>query len=346
VDVNFTVEEKPTGAVLVGAGFSTVDKLILQGSITQANVFGSGKFLSAQLNTGQVNKVASLSYVNPYYTVDGVSQGFDLYKRVIDASKLSIGPYKTDSLGGGLKFGYPLTENLGLSLGVNLEDVQLDTFENSPLSYLTFVNQFGNHYRYGALSAGISRDVRDSAIQPTSGSLTRASTEFAGGDLEYYRVGFQHQWYFPLSRTYTLNLNADLGYAGGLGGKPVPFFKNFYAGGPGSVRGFKPYTLGPQDVNGNVLGGTTKIVGSAEVLFPVPGAGQDKSLRLTAFVDTGWVYADGEKIDLGELRYAAGLGLAWTSPFGPLRISVAYPLNEKPGIDRVQRVQFTFGNVF
>jgi outer membrane protein insertion porin family len=149
-----------------------------------------------------------------------------------------------------------------------------------------------------------------------------------------------------LSRTVTLALNSDLGYAKGFGEKPVPFFKNYYVGGPGTVRGFRPYSLGPQDPDGNSLGGTRKVVANAEVLFPVPGAQQDRSLRLAAFLDAGQVFGGGEKFSISDLRYTTGLALAWTSPFGPLKLSIGHPLNEKKGFDRVQRLQFTFGSVF
>jgi len=346
VDVAYTVEEKPTGAVLLGAGFSSVEKLIVSGSVAQQNVFGSGKSISVNVNSGRVNQQYAISYLNPYYTIDGVSQGFDLYKRDTDASTLSVGAYVTKTLGGGLRFGYPLSENEALNFGVSAESVKLETFSNSPLSYLSFVSQFGNQYAYGAGTVGIASDTRDSAIQTTRGAVSRTALEIAGGDIQYYRVNVSYQWYYPLSRTMTLLLNGDAGYAHGIGDKPVPFFKNYYAGGPGSVRGFRPFSLGPQDALGNSLGGSRKIVGSAEVLFPVPGAQQDKSLRLATFLDFGQVFGPGEKFSFGDVRYAVGVALAWTSPFGPLKLSLAHPLNDKPGFDRVQRLQFTFGQAF
>jgi outer membrane protein insertion porin family len=346
VDVNFTVEEKPTGAILFGAGFSTTEKLVLSGSVTQQNVFGSGKSITVNINSGKVNTVYGLSYLNPYYTIDGVSQGFDIYKRDTDASTLSIGAYVTRTLGGGVRFGYPLSETESLSFGVTAESVKLETFTNSPFSYITFVNQFGNDYRYVSGTVGISSDTRDSAIQTTRGSTSRTSFEVAGGDLQYYRLNVSYQWFRPLSRLLTLALNSDLGYARGFGDKPVPFFKNYYVGGPGSVRGFRPFSLGPQDPDRNSLGGTRKVVANAEVLFPVPGATQDKSLRLAAFLDAGQVFGQGEKFSFGDLRYSTGLALAWTSPFGPLKLSIAHPLNEEKGFDRVQRLQFTFGTAF
>jgi outer membrane protein insertion porin family len=346
VDVNFTVEEKPTGAILLGAGYSSVDRFVVSGSVSQANVFGSGKFISVQANSGRVNQVYALSYLNPYLTVDGVSQGFDIYKRDTDASTLSVGAYVTKSLGGGVKFGYPIAENVNVSFGLNAEHVKLQTFSNSPRSYLGFVNQFGSKYSYGAGTVGIARDLRDSAILTTEGTLSAASLELAGGDLQYYRLNLQHQWFRPLTRTVTLALQADVGYAHGTGGKPVPFFKNYFAGGPGSVRGYRPFSLGPQDAIGSSLGGTRKVVGNAEILFPIPGAQQDKSLRLAAFIDAGQVYGGGEKLALSELRYSTGVALAWNSPFGPLRLSLAQPLKERKGFDRVQRLQFTFGTGF
>jgi outer membrane protein insertion porin family len=345
VDVVYTVKERPTGAFLFGIGFSSVERFAISTSIRQANAFGTGKFISANINTGEVNTVYALSYNNPYYTVDGVSQGFDVYKRETDASSLAVGPYSTDALGGGVKFGYPVSETSLVDMGFNLESVELTTFANSPLQYLNFTSQFGNEYRYGALTTGWQRDTRDSILVPTAGTFMRAGIELAGGDLRYYRLGYQHQWFYPLTRSYTLLLRADLGYAHGIDDRPVPFFKAYFAGGPDTVRGYRPFSLGPRDINNNAIGGNTKVVGSAEFLFPMPGATAEQSLRLAAFVDGGQVYAENAKVDFGELRYAAGIGLQWLSPFGPLRLSIAHPLNAKDG-DEAQRLQFTFGTGF
>ena len=346
VDVNFTVEEKPTGSLLLGAGFSTVDKITLSGAISQGNVFGSGKYVSMQVNSGKVNRVYSLSYLNPYFTVDGVSQGFDVYHRRVNSSSLSVGGYTTNTTGGGVKFGYPLSENDAVNFGLNAESVKLGVTDSSPLSYRTFATIFGTTYTYGTASVGWGRDRRNSAIQPSNGSLTQAGVEVAGGDLQYYRANVKEQWFYPLSRSTTLILNGEFGYVHGLSGKTVPFFKNFYAGGPGSVRGYRAFSLGPQDTETNVLGGTRKITSSAEVQFPMPGAQQDKSLRLTTFIDAGQVYGASQKISLGELRYSAGIGLAWNSPFGPLKLSLAQPLNQKTGFDRIERLQLNFGTAF
>jgi outer membrane protein insertion porin family len=345
VDVTYSVKERPTGALLFGVGFSSVEKFAVSASIRQANAFGTGKFISANINSGKVNTVYALSYNDPYYTVDGVSQGFDVYKRKTDASSLAVGAYTTNAVGGGIKFGYPVSEISSVDVGFNLESVRLDTFINSPLRYLDFVNQFGNDYQYGAFTAGWQRDTRDSVISPNTGGFTRVSTEIAGGDLQYYRLAFQQSNYFRLTRLYTLLLRGDVGYAHGLGQRPVPFFKAYYAGGPDSVRGYRAFSLGPRDLEGNSTGGNIKVIGAAEFLFPMPGASAEQSLRLGAFIDAGQVYAPDTQVRLGDLRYSTGLALQWLSPFGPLRLSVANPLNLRDG-DQVQRLQFTFGTGF
>jgi len=346
VDVSFTVEEKPTGAVLLGAGFSSVEKLIVSGSVAQQNVFGSGKSISINVNSGKVNQVYALSYFNPYWNIDGVSQGFDVYKRDVDASTLSIGAYTTRTLGAGVRFGYPLSETDAISFGLVGESVKLETFSNSPFSYLNFVSLFGNEYTYGSGTVGLSSDNRDSAIQTTRGSISRTAFEIAAGDLQYYKLNVFYQYFYPLSRQLTLSFLGDAGYAKGFGDKQVPFFKNYYAGGTGSVRGYRPFSLGPQDTEGNVLGGTRKLVGSAELQFPMPGAQQDKSLRLAVFLDAGQIYGGSDKFSVSDLRFATGVALSWISPFGPLKLSIAQPINDKSGFDRVQRVQFQFGSTF
>lgn len=346
VDVTYTVAERQTGTLSLGVGFSTVDDIIFSAAITQPNVFGTGKYLSLEMNSGSVHRVYALSYVDPYYTVNGVSRGFDLYHREVDATQLATGAYSTNTAGGGVRFGYPLSERDTVSIGVTGESVEVFTFANSAAIYKDFVATFGSKYSYGSLLASWTRDTRDSLIVTTDGALTRVSSEIAGGDLEYYRLGFNQQFYWPLSRKLTLFLNADLGYANGRSGQPLPFFKNYYAGGPTSVRGYEDYSLGPRDSEGNSLGGSRRVIGNAELLFPMPGAAQDNSFRVALFVDAGQVYSKGDPVELSEMRTSTGLALSWASPVGPLRLSYAWPLNARDGIDRVQRLQFRFGTTF
>ena len=345
VDVLYNVKERATGALLLGIGLSSVEKIALSASVKQSNAFGTGKYLSLNISAGSVNTVYSLSYLDPYYTVDGVSRGFDLYRRETDASNLAVGAYVMDATGGGVKYGYPISETASLDFGLNLEASKLEVFNNSPLQYVAFVNEFGSDYTYASLSAGLARDTRDSILQTRAGTMQRIGGEFAGGDLQYYRLSYIHQYFTPVSRDMSLLLRTDLGYADGLGGQPLPFFKSYYAGGPDSVRGYRPFSLGPQDIFGNSVGGAIKVTGGTELLFPIPGADRDQSLRLATFVDFGQVYAQRAKVDLAELRFSAGLALSWLSPFGPLKLSFGIPLNARDG-DQEQRLQFNFGTGF
>ena len=347
VDVNFKVKEKPTGAITLGAGFSSTDKVILTGSISQDNIFGSGKHVSASLSTSKINRNITLSYTNPYYTVDGVSRGFDVYSRRYDASSLGLAYYTTDTMGGALRFGVPLTEVDNLNFGLGIENNKLGINTSSPLIYQDFVRVFGNDNTAIPATVGWLRDQRDSALRPTRGTLIRASMEVGlpGGSIKYYKITEKAQWYYPLSRTYTLMLGGEIGAAEGLDGKPLPFYKNFYAGGVNSVRGYDSYSLGPRDSANASLGGTKRLLGNAEVLFPMPGTGLDRSMRLGAFLDAGQVYGANEKLSLSELRYSGGLAFTWLSPMGPISLSYGIPLNEKQG-DKIQRLQFQLGQVF
>jgi outer membrane protein insertion porin family len=348
VDVTVKVKEKPTGNLLFGVGFSSSDGLVLQGSVNQQNIFGSGNAVSISANTSKVNRNIGMSYTNPYFTVDGLSAGFDIYDRRFDAQQLNLGNYITETRGIGGRLGYPITELDRINFGLTAEETSIETFDNSPQRFIDFVNQNGDSPR--ALIGTISwvRDRRDSAIWTTSGTIQRASLEVALPvlDLRYYKTGYQIGWYYPLMTDLTLFLNGELGYADGYDSKQVPFYKSFYAGGSTSVRGYEQSSLGPRDANG-VLGGTRKAVGNAEILFPVPGLGQDRSARLGVFFDVGQVWADQSPYTLSDLqlRYSTGVLFSWNSPFGPLKLSIAQPFNNQPG-DQIQRFQFVFGQTF
>lgn len=353
VDMNVSVTEKPTGSIMAGAGFSSSEGFILSGSISQANVFGSGNHLSTQINSGKINTVYSLSYTNPYYTDDGISRGFDIYQRKVNSSSLSVSRYDSNSIGGGVRFGVPLNEKDTVNFGLSVESTKLTTYANTPTRYIDYVNKFGSSNTTLRGDAGWARDTRDSIIYPTKGSLQRAFTEVGlpGGDIKYYKLSYQHQWLRPLIQDFSLMLNGEAGYANGYGGKPLPFFKGFFAGGNTSVRGFKSSSLGPKDIDGNALGGNRRLVGNAEVLFPFPGMKKDKSLRMSLFLDAGSVFGDGDvegkysKISFGDMRYSTGLAVSWQSPMGPMKFSIAAPLNSK-ATDRVERFQFILGSAF
>lgn len=344
VDVNVGVVEKPTGVLLFGAGYGSGDGLTFSGSITQQNIFGSGRHLSLSFNTSEINTAYSLSYTNPYFTVDGVSQGFDLYYRLSDPSARDLARYNTDTLGGQIRMGVPVSEIDTIHYGLGYETVDITVFPDSPLLYRDYVATFGPKNSNLYMNIGWARDGRDSLLYPTKGTLQKAGAEVGlpAGDLNYYKLAYQYQRYFPLSRLYTLMLNADLGYGDGYADEPLPFFKNFYAGGVTSVRGFKSYTIGPKDSDGNPRGGSQRLVGNAEFLFPFPGLENDRTVRLSTFIDMGYA---GDKFDTDQLRYSTGVALFWASPLGPLKVSVGIPLRKRP-LDVEQRFQFTIGGVF
>ena len=347
VDVNLNVEEKPTGNLLLGAGFSSSEKLVLSGSISQNNLFGSGTSLTAQINSGNVNTVYSLSFTEPYWTVDGVSRGFDIYRRDVNPTSLSVGAYETSSVGGGVRFGFPIGEDDSVSFGLSYDSTKITLFDDSPLRYREFVREVGDNPDTLLTTLGWAKDTRDSFTWPSRGSFQRVLGELGlpGATLTYYRLSYQFQHYFPISRDYALFFNTDLGYAEGYDNVPLPFFKNFFAGGIGSVRGYETASLGPKDLEGNAVGGNRKIVGNLEFLFPMPGMGNDRSVRLGVFGDAGQVWAPFQTLSLSDLRYSAGLSVAWNSPLGPLKFSFAEPLNAKTG-DQIQRFQFQFGTIF
>ena len=347
VDVTLRVKERPTGAIMLGLGFSSAEGIVAQGSVSQANFLGSGNTVGAAINTGKINQNLSFNYSNPYYNVDGLSRGFEVHKRRTNAAALSLGNYSTDTIGGGVSFGYPLSEQDAIFFGLGGDRTALSLGDGSPTRLVNFVNQFGSNYIAVTGTIGWGRDTRDSALWTTKGLVQRANLEVTpAGDLNYYQYVYNTAWYYSFSRDLTMMLRGELALADGFNKKPLPFFKNYYGGGIGSVRGYRTASLGPRDpIDDTPTGGNRRMVGSAELLFPMPGAGLDRSLRIAAFVDSGQVYAADQKMTLSDLRYSSGLALSWISPMGPIRISIATPLNQKSG-DKIQRAQFTMGQTF
>lgn len=348
MDVNLKVAEKSTGNFQIGAGYSNYEKLTLMGSVTQSNLFGTGNYLSTQVNTSKINQVYAVSYTNPYYTDDGISRGFDVYKRRTNATTIAVSQYTSDTYGGGVRFGVPVQDDEMFHYGLSYEQTTIGLTTLSPQRYIDYINTFGATNRNLLSNIGWSRDTRDSAIFTTEGTVQRSFIEMSlpSSDQRYVKWTYQHQLYYPISKSFTLLMNGDVGVASGYGGKALPFFKNFYAGGVGSVRGYDPNSLGPRDANNYSLGGNKKVVGNIEVLFPMPGMDKEKSLRLSAFLDGGAIYGTGGVVPGSTgMRYSAGLGLTWFSPAGPIKLSWAKPLNKQEQ-DKVQNLQFTLGSMF
>jgi outer membrane protein insertion porin family len=354
VDLNLAVVEKPTGNISLGAGFSSSEKLTLSAGIKQDNLFGSGQSLSLDVNTSKLNRVVSIAQTNPYFTDDGVSRSYEIYHRTSRPPLTSTGNYSVKTTGGNVRFGVPFTELDTVFFGAGVERTDVQTFADSPAIYKTYASNFGTVDASGAgtatttsfpLTVAWQRDSRDSALSPSVGRYQRANFELAPlGDLQYYRATYQHQYFKPLLSTMTLALNGEFDYGAGLRGKAYPVFKNFYAGGIGTVRGYSTSTIGPNGGPPNLdpIGGSKRMFGNIELQFPFPGAGTDRSLRWFTFMDGGTV---GEKLSFSDLRYSAGVGVSWISPIGPLKLSYGKPLSPKPG-DRFQVFQFQLGTGF
>ncbi|QWE21116.1 outer membrane protein assembly factor BamA [Polynucleobacter sp. AP-Kolm-20A-A1] len=356
VDVNVKVTEKPTGAVTIGAGFSSTEKLILSAGVNQDNAFGTGTAVGLNASLGKITQNLTLSNYDPYFTEDGISRYTDLYYRSSKPLYYVGDPdYQIKSVGSNIKFGVPYTEVDRVFFGTGIEVFSIYATTNTPIPYQNYVTSFGGTVpgrlqTYNVpLTVGWARDGRDSTLIPSEGSLQQLSGEVGTpvGDLTFYRLYGQYQKYHSFSKGNILSFNGEVGYGEAYGSKPFPITKNYYVGGIGSVRGYAPGSLGPQYYNTVIgayqpTGGQSKIVSNVEYTFPVPGSGVDKTLRLFTFVDGGNAF--GENINL-VLKYSYGLGLSWISPLGPLKFSYGIPYKAQP-TDNIQRLQFQVGTAF
>ncbi len=391
VDLTVSVVEKPTGSLQLGAGYSSAEKVALTFGISQENVFGSGNFLGVQVNTSKYNRTLSLTATDPYFTADGISRTFSIYHTTTRPYQTSTdGDYKLVNQGASVRFGVPFSEVDTVFFGIGLERYAFDPNSSTAFSGLytppSYLNYFGcqkdatgllvvncsQKSVWGVpLSVGWGRDNRDSALIPTTGRLQRANLEVgAAGDMKYVKTNYQYQQFFAINKQYTFSINGEVGYAKAFGNKVYPIFKNFYAGGLGSVRGFEQNSLGPRDTplflqsEGAAIGGTKKAIFNAELSTPFPGAGNDRTLRLYGFFDIGNVFGsrtpgltDEQWSAEKKLRASVGLGISWISPLGPLRLAYAFPVRSQKEVgqpftagyipkDRIQRLQFQIGTSF
>jgi outer membrane protein insertion porin family len=345
VDVNFSITERPTGQIQAGAGFSSSEKLVLQASYSQQNVLGTGHAIAVEINTSRATRTIAVTHTDPYVTLDGISRTIELLERKSDLARLNLGSVDLATQAAAMRFGVPFTEFDTVFFGLGYEGTRIGLTDFSPQVYKDYVRDFGDSPAAVNATIGWSRDNRDNILVPSRGTYQRAFLEGAlpALDLRYYRLTYQHQRFMPLTSRFTLAFNGEVGVGGSYSGKPYPIFKNFYAGGIGSVRGYDGGSLGPRDSVGNPLGGTRRVNFAVEALTPLPGA--DRTLRMLAFVDGGQVFGKDEKVRFGELRFSTGFGIAWISPIGPMKLSYAFPIKDKPG-DRLQRFQFQIGTGF
>lgn len=351
VDINVSVTEKPSGSLLAGLGYSQSDGFIANASINQDNFAGTGKKVSLAFKTSSANQHYQVSYTNPYYTVDGISRGFDLSYRATDFNDLDTADYKTDDAIAGMSFGIPLSEFNRFNFGFALHHIDFEVGDAPSLEVLEFEDIEGNQFLNFEVNLSWRHDSRDSAIFPSKGSLQSlyAEASVPGSDLSYYKLSYEHRRYWPLAGDLVVSAAGEIGYGDRYGDTEIyPFFENFFAGGPGSIRGYQARSVGPRDSQGDSIGGNAMYAGSLELLFPPPFMKKgSETVRLAAFVDFGGLVntRDQDLFDANELRYSTGLGFSWLSPVGALTLSYAVPLKTDDQDDE-ESFQFSFGSTF
>lgn len=348
VDLTVAVTEKPTGSISLGAGISSADGLGLSFGFKQENAFGSGNSLGIDVNTSKANRTVVLSTTNPYFTDDGVSRTFDIYQRTSRPYD-DVDTYAIETTGIGVRFGVPFSDSDTVYFGLGADKTRIIPGTYLPTVYQDYANEFGYSATAIPLTVGWSRDTRDSALVPSTGRVIKTNAEWSvGGDMRYVRGTAQYQQFVPFSRTVTGAFNSELSIGAATGSNSYPIFKNYYLGGLGSVRGFEQGSLttaAQRAASLTATGGAKKIVFNAEVLSPLPGGGNDRTLRGFGFVDAGGIYAPDEAIQLSEMRASFGVGISWVSPVGPLRLVFARPLS-KFDADKIQNIQFQIGTTF
>ncbi|MCX7089088.1 MAG: outer membrane protein assembly factor BamA [Methylococcales bacterium] len=364
IDVNYTVAEKSSGNIMAGVGFSQTQGIVFNANVSQDNIFGSGKRVNVAFNNSNVLTEYSLGFLNPYFTADGISAGYDLSYRTRNAGQANLARYYTNVAAAGVNFGIPLNEFDRLRFNLDVKNTKLkadNTLSSEQIN--NFIDKGGNDFLTFSAGLGWTHNTLNRMVMPTQGgqqSLSIMST-VPGSDLLYYKADYNHQHYFPIAKDLTFRLRGEVAYGDSYGKhiagtSSLPFFENYFNGGVRSVRGFYDNTLGPRDSMGYALGGSSKVVGNAELFFPVPFVEDLKSVRIGAFFDAGSV---ADNFNFGKyMRYAAGLSGEWLSPFGALTVSVAQPLGTgsvdyidqygkyKTTADTTRMFQFSFGQNF
>lgn len=385
VDVVVTVKERQFGQFQFGLGFSQVFGASIQLALSQNNFLGSGNQVSVSLQRNSFSRALSFSFLDPYFTDDGVSVGYNVAFSENDFSDFNIANFSSDNASFEAVFGLPLSETDSITAAFGIDRVDLTTTDGgTPPELVDFlVNALGDRARFpefcldddnnpatpcvvtpGAnrlwtvnawrAQLGWARDSRNHFLTPTAGTFNRIGAEIAlpGSDLEYFKVFYDFSRFWPVHRALVIETRTSLGFGdsyGDSGDIGLPFFENFYAGGPGSLRGFEQNTLGPQSTLQfasdfrQSLGGAFKAIGSIEAYFPT--LFDARGARLSSFIDFGNVWRRASDFNADELRASAGVALQWQSPMGPISISWAAPLRQREG-DRIERLQFTFGGQF
>jgi outer membrane protein insertion porin family len=350
-DVNIKVVETNTGSINFGVGFAQGQGIILNGGITQSNLFGSGKSASINASTSSLNQSISLSFTDPYYMSNGTSLGYDIYDTAYTPNNIGISPYSTTTLGARIRTSIPVSEfdRINISLGFENNQISINS-TTAPLRFIQFTNQYGNSVNAVPLTVSWGRNTTDSSLWPTSGATySQTITATAPGiGAQYYKFDSLDAWYFPISDKLTWKTNGELGFVNSYGdNSQVPFYQNFIEGGPNSIRGYYIGSIGPKDTDGSSIGGTRWAFLSNNLLFPIPGVKDEHSVRASLFYDIGTLFG-GTPFDLTAaqmVRASYGVGVLWVSPMGPIQVSYAFPMFNQPN-DNIQSFQFTMGSMF
>ena len=382
VDVDFDIEYRMPGQFSGGVGYSEAQKIMLNGSIVHTNFLGTGNRVALQLNSGRFQKLYSLSHSDPYRTMDGVRRTVSVNYRDITQFTSAASDFSTTSAGGTVDYGYPISEYQTLSFGLTYQHSELLSSTNSTRQAQEWVANngnpfiedvgngavfFGTEFDTFELIVGWTFDSRNRAIFANRGTRQQIFLSYAipGSDVQFYQARYSFTKYVPLwSNKWTLRVNSELGIGEALGDTTaLPPYKQFYGGGPQSVRGFKESYLGPRDSFGRPYGGNVLVASQVELILPLPEKWASQA-RASLFYDIGNVFNTGEvtftdklgapleyKPDFDELRASVGIGVQWLAPLGLFRFSYAYPLNAYDGNDRyygdeLERFQFSIGQAF
>ncbi|MCP1676154.1 outer membrane protein insertion porin family [Natronocella acetinitrilica] len=349
VDVNVDVVEGLSGSLQAGVGYGSGAGVLLNLSVAQDNVLGTGDRMGVAANRSDDTRLYQINYTDRYYNVDGVTRHFSAFLRDTNLTRRRLSDYNLRSGNVQVGLGVPLNEEDQIRFDVGYEDIRLSPGSQAPSRITDFVDEFGDTYQNFKLLARWSRNTTDRFTFPSAGGTQEFGGEVAvpGSDLTYYKANYSNRRYFGVTENTTLSLFGRASYGEGYGDfSELPFFENYFNGGIQSVRGYRVSSLGPRDdEDGRPIGGNFRVNSSIEYFFPPPFI-ESNAVRFSLFVDAGQVYnTKQEDIDLDRLRYSAGTAFTWISPLGPLTMSYAWPLNDEPE-DNLDRFQFSIGTFF
>ncbi len=336
VDIDVKVKEKLTGMLTVGGGYSSVDKFMVMGEISQSNLFGKGLTLRLKADLSSRRTNYNLSITDPWFMDRPISASFSVYNEIF-----KYPDYSKKSTGTSIGFGKELSEYVGGKIIYNLEKVNIADVATDASSLIK--EQEGTKTT-SSISPSVWKDTRDNFLDPTTGSKNALYATFAGigGDNYFVTTSIDSLWYFPVIWDTTFSLRGRFGYASGFAGKKLPLYERFYVGGINTVRGLGFGEAGPKNEEGELIGGNKELIFNAEYIFPI-----EKNIKLKGvlFFDAGNAFDNNETVSITSLRTTTGLGVRWMSPFGPIRLEWGFNLSPKAGESK-NKVEFALGGLF